>query len=87
MVQEDGVRWGTSTPYDDVGKTMLHDCRRWIFPLLNDSYFEVKTTDGSRKYHIEFQTYLDNTLVIRMFEYDIKIAIDESTAVFIGRDI
>ena len=113
MVMEDGVRWGTSTAYDDVGKTMLHDCRRWIFPLLNeifgtnytgaekiefmceeyhvnqidgatekrlnDSYFEVVSAEGSRKYHIEFQSYLDNTLVIRMFEYDIKIAIDEST--------
>lgn len=113
MLREDGVRWNTSTPYDDVGKTMLHDCRRWIFPLLNevfgtnytgiekikflrdeyqmnqidgatekrlnDSYFEVETPEGSRKYHIEFQSYLDHTLVLRMFEYDIKIAVDEST--------
>ena len=28
MLMEDSVHWNTSTPYDDVGKTMLHDCRR-----------------------------------------------------------
>lgn len=112
VLKEDSVHWNTSTPYDDVGKTMLHDCRRLIFPVLNeifgtdytgteeirflgeeyqmnrtdgatekrtnDSYIEVKTAEGWIRYHLEFQSYLDNTMVIRMVEYDFEIALDES---------
>lgn len=102
----------SSTPYDDVFRTMLNDCSRFILPLLNeifgenyngtemivfanDYHFQNKQdgvedkliTDASfkvikgnieRKYHLECQSTMDNSMVLRFFEYDSQIALDDA---------
>ncbi len=37
----------SSTPYDDVFRTMLNDCTRFVLPLLNEVFGEHY--DGSEK--------------------------------------
>ena len=100
-----------NTPYDDAGKTMLHDCPAFIIPLVNevfdehytgkekieflreedllnlsedetekrykDAYFKI-IGEEIKRYHIELQSTLDSTIVLRMFEYDIGAALKES---------
>jgi hypothetical protein len=44
---------------------------------ITDSCFEV-AGDRTKKYHIECQSTPDNTMLIRMFEYDSQIALDGS---------
>ena len=102
----------SSTPYDDVFRTMLNDCTRFILPLLNeifgehydgtekivfandyhfknmqdgaeekiitDSSFKVISKWGEKKYHLECQA-IDNSMIIRFFEYDSQIALDDAT--------
>ena len=103
----------TSTPYDDVFRTMLNDCSRFILPLLNevfgenydgtetivfandyhyqnkqngaedkiitDASFKVIKGDTEKKYHLECQSTIDNSMVLRFFEYDSQIALDDAT--------
>ena len=103
----------SSTPYDDVFRTMLNDCTRFILPLLNeifgehydgtekivfandyhfknmqdggeekiitDSSFKVISKWREKKYHLEYQATIDNSMVIRFFEYDSQIALDDAT--------
>ena len=103
----------TSTPYDDVFRTMLNDCSRFILPLLNevfgenydgtetivfandyhfqnkqdgaedkiitDASFKVIKGDIEKKYHLECQSTIDNSMVLRFFEYDSQIALDDAT--------
>ena len=103
----------SSTPYDDVFRTMLNDCTRFILPLLNeifgehydgtekivfandyhfknmqdggeekiitDSSFKVISKWGEKKYHLECQATIDNSMIIRFFEYDSQIALDDAT--------
>ena len=103
----------TSTPYDDVFRTMLNDCSRFILPLLNevfgenydgtetivfandyhyqnkqkgaedkiitDASFKVIKGDIDKKYHLECQSTIDNSMVLRFFEYDSQIALDDAT--------
>ena len=99
----------SSTPYDDVFRTMLNDCSYLILPVINevfdehysgdeeiifaaDEHFlnrqdgeeEKRVTDSSfqvvgevtKKYHFECQSTSDNSLLIRVFEYDSQIALD-----------
>lgn len=42
-----------------------------------DSYFKI-IGEKTGKYHIEIKSYQDNTIVLRMFEYDIGSGISES---------
>ena len=100
----------TSTPYDDVFRTLLNDCRSLIIPVINEVFGENYTgeeriifspnehflnqqggnedervTDSSfkvlgkepKKYHLECQSGTDNSMLIRFFEYDTQIALDE----------
>ncbi len=100
----------TSTPYDDVYRTMLNDCSSLILPVINEIFGEHYTgeekiifginehflnqqggeeekrvTDTAfdvvgkqrKKYHLECQSTEDNTMLIRMFEYESQIALDE----------
>lgn len=101
-----------STPYDDVFRTMLNDCTRFVLPLLNevfgehyvgteeivfandyhfknmqdgveekvitDSSFKVIKEGISKKYHLECQSTIDNSMVLRFFEYDSQIALDDA---------
>ena len=103
----------TGTPYDDVFRTMLNDCSRFILPLLNevfgenydgtetivfandyhyqnkqkgaedkiitDASFKVIKGDIEKKYHLECQSTIDNSMVLRFFEYDSQIALDDAT--------
>ena len=103
----------TSTPYDDVFRTMLNDCSRFILPLLNevfgenydgtetivfandyhfqnkqdgaedkiitDASFKVIKGDTEKKYHFECQSTIDNSMVLRFFEDDSQIALDDAT--------
>ena len=103
----------SSTPYDDVFRTMLNDCTRFVLPLLNevfgehydgteeiifandyhfknmqdgveekiitDSSFKVIGKMSEKKYHLECQSTIDNSMVLRFFEYDSQIALDDAT--------
>lgn len=104
----------TSTPYDDVFRTLLMDCSELFLPVLNESFgehysgreriefapnehflwqqngdaveritdscFVVISEDGlsSKKYHAEIQSTEDSRMLIRIFEYDAQIALDEA---------
>ena len=100
----------TSTPYDDVFRTLLNDCSPLIIPVINEIFGEhysgqekiifspnehflnrqggneeERVTDSSfkiegketKKYHLECQSSTDNSMVVRFFEYDAQIALDE----------
>jgi len=100
----------TSTPYDDVFRTLLNDCSPLIIPVINEVFGEhysgqekiifspnehflnqqggneeERITDTSfkiegketKKYHLECQSSTDNSMLVRFFEYDTQIALDE----------
>ncbi len=100
----------TSTPYDDVFRTLLNDCSSLIIPVINEVFSEHYTgkeeiifspnehflnqQDGNederitdtcfkiqgkeiKKYHLECQSSADNSMLVRFFEYDTQIALDE----------
>lgn len=100
----------TSTPYDDVFRTLLNDCSHLIIPLINEIFGEhytgqekiifspnehflnqqggnedARITDTNfkivgtetKKYHLECQSNADNSMLVRFFEYDTQIALDE----------
>jgi len=100
----------TSTPYDDVFRTLLNDCSQLIIPMINEMFGEQysgqekiifspnehflnqqggneeeRITDTSfkiegkeiKKYHLECQSSTDNSMLVRFFEYDTQIALDE----------
>lgn len=100
----------TNTPYDDVFRTLLNDCRNLIIPVINEVFGEnyvgneqilfspnehflnredgqetERITDTSfkiigaetKKYHWECQSSPDNSMLVRFFEYDTQIALDE----------
>lgn len=100
----------TSTPYDDVFRTLLNDCSPLILPVINevfgthysgeekiifspnehflnqqggnedgritDTCFRIEGKE-SKKYHLECQSSTDNSMLIRFFEYDTQIALDQ----------
>lgn len=47
---------------------------------VTDSCFEIQGTKN-KKYHMECQSTTDNHMVIRMFEYDAQIALDEGKVI------
>ena len=100
----------TSTPYDDVFRTLLNDCSSLIIPVINEVFGEhysgqekitfspnehflnqqggneeERITDTNfkiegkeaKKYHLECQSSTDNSMLVRFFEYDTQIALDE----------
>lgn len=109
----------SSTPYDDVFRTMLNDCSRFILPILNevfgedydgteeivfandyhfknmqdgeeekiitDSSFKVIKGIIEKKYHLECQSTIDNSMIIRFFEYDSQIALDDAVIKVTGQ--
>ena len=102
----------SSTPYDDVHRTMVNDCPQLLIPLVNevfkehytgeekvvlgsdvhymekqdgeedkrvtDSHFMICGSFGKRSYHIESQSTEDHSMIIRMFEYDTQIALEDA---------
>ncbi len=99
-----------NTPYDDVFRTLINDCRSFIIPVINEVFGETYTgeeevvfsvnehfmnqqdgneeeriTDTSfkiigretKKYHLECQSTPDNSMLVRIFEYDAQIALDQ----------
>ncbi|MCM1325980.1 MAG: hypothetical protein NC094_10080 [Bacteroidales bacterium] len=100
----------TSTPYDDVFRTLLNDCSPLIIPVINEVFGEKYTgkekilfspnehflnrqggsqyeriTDTSfrivgtetKKYHLECQSGTDSSMLVRFFEYDTQIALED----------
>ena len=100
----------SSTPYDDVFRTLLNDCSSLILPVINELFGEHYTgkekiifspnehflnrqdgdeesriTDSSfqvvgettKKYHCECQSTPDSSMLVRLFEYDAQIALDD----------
>lgn len=100
----------SSTPYDDVFRTLLNDCSSLILPVINELFGERYTgkekiiffqnehflnrqdgeensriTDSSfqvvgettKKYHCECQSMPDSSMLVRLFEYDSQIALDD----------
>ena len=101
----------TSTPYDDVFRTLLNDCSRLIIPVINEVFHTSYTgkeriaflpnehflnrQDGAetkritdsclmlggdvrKQYHFECESTPDHTVIVRIFEYDSQIALDNS---------
>ena len=82
----------SKTAYDDAFRTLLNDCSELIIPVVNevfgehysgkekiitDSSFVIIGSDGAQKrYHIECQSTADNSMLVRIFEYDAQIALD-----------
>ena len=96
----------SSTPYDDVFRTLLTDCTELMIPVVNeifhtnytgnekirllqnehfiqmpDSSFEIMSGNTcnikcKKRYHIECQSFEDGSMVVRMFEYDTQIALE-----------
>ena len=100
----------SSTPYDDVFRTLLNDCCPLILPIINEVFGESyqgneeivffpnehflnrqagaeqeRITDTNfmvlgkeaKKYHWECQSSTDNSMLVRLFEYDAQIALDQ----------
>ena len=110
----------SSTPYDDVFRTLVNDCSKLIIPLINEAFGESYTgdeiiqfspnehflnqQDGSedkritdttfaivgkvtKRYHLECQSTLDYSILIRIFEYDAQIALDQDSEIVGSRII
>lgn len=104
----------SKTPYDDVFRTLINDCKKLIIPVINEVFHEDYTgdeliqltpnehflnqqdggeikriTDSSfeiigtttKKYHLECQSTIDYSILIRIFEYDAQIALDQDSEV------
>jgi hypothetical protein len=48
---------------------------------ITDSCFEIQSKVQKKKYHLECQSGVDNSMSLRMFEYDSQIALDDSEVV------
>ena len=100
-----------NTPYDDVCRTLVNDCRKLIIPVVNevfdedytgdeqiilntneiylrqqdgagdkritDSSFTIIGKEGASRYHLECQSTTDGSMLVRMYEYDSQIALQE----------
>ena len=44
--------------------------------IITDSSFKVISKWGEKKYHLECQATIDNSMILRFFEYDSQIALD-----------
>ena len=99
-----------NTPYDDVFRTLLNDCRGLMIPVINEVFGEdysgrekilflpnehfLKQQGGGEReiitdscfkilgsetktYHWECQSSDDSSMLVRFFEYDAQIALDE----------
>jgi len=110
-----------NTPYDDVFRTLLTDCKQLIIPVINEMFGtnygpdtavellqneiylkqqngeeEKKVTDSSfylivnrekTRYHVECQSSVDGSMLIRMFEYDSQIALFERATTVESLDV
>ena len=100
-----------NTPYDDVFRTLLNDCKQLIFPVLNeifgenysgnedikfsqneiyltqqdgeqekritDSCFIIRDDKKVMRYHLECESNPDRSIIVRIFEYDTQIALND----------
>lgn len=100
-----------NTPYDDVFRTLLNDCKSLILPVLNeifgehysgdeqiefsknefflpqedgtqekrvtDSCFVTRSDNKEVRYHLECESDPDSSILIRIFEYDAQIALND----------
>ena len=75
-----------STIFDDVFRTIAQKMPQLLIPLINEVFhtsYSVITDSiiriGGHIYHLECQSSKDRTMVIRMFEYDISIALEHAS--------
>ena len=98
----------SSTPYDDVYRTLVNDCPGLIIPVVNEVFGKAHKTDeeitilnnelflnrqnGKQleritdsnfriegiRYHIECQSTVDGSILLRIFEYDSQIALQDA---------
>ena len=101
----------SATPYDDVFRTLVNDCGKLVFPVINEMFGEHYTgqeeiafspnehflnrQDGAeekrvtdtcfvimgemrKRYHLECQSTADNSILIRIFEYDARICVPDT---------
>ncbi len=99
-----------NTPYDDVFRTLLNDCKQLLLPVLNEVFGEnytgdekifygrnehyINKQDGvedkritdsgftvigkeTKSYLFECQSNPDSSILVRIFEYETQIALDE----------
>ena len=101
-----------TTPYDDVHRTLVTDCKHLMIPLVNevfcenyigteevillqseilmnrqgdtekriqDSSFMIVAKDGTRKwYHLESQSTVESSMIVRMYVYDSQSALQNA---------
>lgn len=101
-----------TTPYDDVHRTLVTDCKHLMIPLINevfgenyigteevillqneifmnqqgetekriqDASFMIVAKNGYRKwYHFESQSTVENSMIVRMYEYDSQSALQNA---------
>ena len=71
-----------NTPYDDVFRTLLTDCTELMIPVVNEIFHTDYTGKETicllqrKRYHIECQSTEDGSMIIRMFEYDVQLALE-----------
>ncbi len=103
-----------NTPYDDVFRTLLNDCKQLLLPVLNEVFDEKYTgnetivysinehflnmqdgmedkrvTDSAftvigeeaKNYLFECQSTPDSSMLVRIFEYETQVALDEGKIV------
>ena len=110
----------SSTPYDDVFRTLLNDCSKLIIPVINEAFGETYTGDETirfapnehflnqqggaeekritdtnfvvigktrKRYHLECESTINYSILVRIFEYDAQIALDQGSEVIGNRII
>lgn len=68
--------------YDSAFRTVLNDCSKLIIPIINVSFGEHYTgneqiTFSPNEHFIDQQNAPDSKMLIRLFEYDAQIALDQ----------
>ena len=75
-----------NTPYDDVFRTLLTDCTELMIPVVNEIFHTDYTGKETicllqnehfiKMPNIECQSTEDGSMIIRMFEYDVQLALE-----------
>jgi hypothetical protein len=69
-----------NTPYDDVFRTLLTDCTELIIPVVNE-IFHTKYTGKEKICLLQNEHFIklpDGSMIIRMFEYDTQLALENN---------
>ncbi len=64
--------FGTAYSVEDIDAQLRNEFMEEEGKIVTDSIFRIR----GRLYHIECQSVSDNTMAVRMFEYDFAIALE-----------